>query len=84
MKFAKYAAAAIAAASLATAAYAQDAATVTVGATVTGPDGAAVGTVESVADGVVTVDTGKHKAPLPTARAKAARPLPSPRRSSTA
>ena len=66
MKFAKYAAAAIAAASLATAAYAQDAATVTVGATVTGPDGAAVGTVESVADGVVTVDTGKHKAPLPT------------------
>lgn len=64
MKFAKYAAAAIAAASLATAAYAQDAA-VTVGATVTGPDGAAVGTVESVADGVVTVDTGKHKAPLP-------------------
>lgn len=64
MKFAKYAAAAIAAASLATAAYAQDAA-VTVGATVTGSDGAAVGTVESVADGVVTVDTGKHKAPLP-------------------
>ncbi len=62
MKIAKYAAAAIAAASLATAAYAQS---VSVGATVTGPDGAAVGTVESVADGVVVLDTGKHKAPLP-------------------
>jgi hypothetical protein len=65
MELAKFATAALAAASLATAAYAQDA-TVAVGATVTGPDGAAVGTVESVADGVVTVDTGKHKAPLPT------------------
>ncbi len=35
------------------------------GATVYGPQGNVVGTVESVADGVVTVDTGKHKAPLP-------------------
>ena len=37
----------------------------TVGATVTGPEGNAVGTVVSVADGVVVVDTGAHKAPLP-------------------
>lgn len=36
-----------------------------VGATVYGPEGEAVGTVENVADGIVTVDTGKHKAPLP-------------------
>ena len=63
MKIAKFAAAAIAAASLATAAYAAE---VTVGATVYGPEGNPVGTVESVADGVVTLDTGKHKAPLPT------------------
>lgn len=62
MKFSKMALAAVAAAGLATAAYAQD---VTVGATVYGPDGAQVGTVESVANGVVTVDTGTHKAPLP-------------------
>ena len=74
MKFAHIAAAALAATSMTTIAQAQDAAPattpaptaeVTVGATVIGPDGAAVGTVESVADGVVTVDTGKHKAPLP-------------------
>lgn len=36
-----------------------------VGATVYGNDGNPVGTIESVADGVVTVDTGKHKAPIP-------------------
>lgn len=62
MKFSKMAIAAIAAAGIATAAHAQD---VTVGATVYGPEGNSVGTIESVADGVVTVDTGKHKAPLP-------------------
>ena len=42
------------------AAYAQD-----VGATVYGNDGNPIGTVEAVADGIVTVDTGKHKAPIP-------------------
>ncbi|RXZ65966.1 hypothetical protein [Pelagerythrobacter rhizovicinus] len=62
MKFSKMAITAIAAAGIATAAYAQG---VTAGATVYGPEGNAVGTIESVADGVVTVDTGKHKAPLP-------------------
>ncbi|QYU70600.1 hypothetical protein J4558_10970 [Leptolyngbya sp. 15MV] len=62
MKFSKFAMTAVAAVSLATAAHAQS---VAVGATVTGPDGSAVGTVESVADGVVVLDTGKHKAPLP-------------------
>ncbi|MBI1403567.1 MAG: hypothetical protein GC147_10170 [Porphyrobacter sp.] len=41
-------------------AYAQD-----VGATVYGNDGNPIGTVESVANGVVTIDTGKHKAPIP-------------------
>jgi len=41
-------------------AHAQD-----VGATVYGNDGNPIGTVESVADGVVTIDTGKHKAPIP-------------------
>ncbi len=72
MKLASIAAAVLAATTLAGAAHAQGAAAtsapaanVTVGATVIGPDGTAVGTVESVADGVVTVDTGKHKAPLP-------------------
>lgn len=63
MKFSKMAIAAIAAAGIATAAHAQG---VTVGATVYGPEGNSVGTIESVADGVVTVDTGKHKAPLPS------------------
>lgn len=38
---------------------------VAAGATVYGPQGGEVGTVVSVADGVVTVDTGTHKAPLP-------------------
>lgn len=41
-------------------AHAQD-----VGATVYGNDGNPIGTVESVANGVVTIDTGKHKAPIP-------------------
>ncbi len=36
-----------------------------VGATVYGNDGNAIGTVEAVADGIVTIDTGKHKAPIP-------------------
>jgi hypothetical protein len=63
MKFAKLAAAAaLAAAGLSGPAVAQD---VAVGATVYGPEGNAVGTIESVADGVVTIDTGAHKAPLP-------------------
>lgn len=62
MKFAKFAAAAIAAASLATAAHAADPA---VGATVYGPEGNEVGTIAAVADGIVTLDTGKHKAALP-------------------
>ena len=41
-------------------AHAQD-----VGATVYGNDGNPIGTVESVANGVVTINTGKHKAPIP-------------------
>lgn len=56
------AAAALAAAAVAGPAFAQD---VAVGATVYGPEGNAVGTIETVADGVVTLDTGAHKAPLP-------------------
>ncbi|WP_095013082.1 hypothetical protein [Tsuneonella mangrovi] len=64
MKFAKIAvAAALATAALPGVAYAQD---VTTGATVYGPNGNPVGTVESVTGGVVTLDTGAHKAPLPT------------------
>jgi FKBP-type peptidyl-prolyl cis-trans isomerase 2 len=65
MKFTKLAFAAtalMATAALPGAAFAQD---VAVGATVYGPQGEAVGTVTSVAGGVVTVDTGAHKAPLP-------------------
>ena len=38
---------------------------VAAGATVYGPDGAAVGTVASVDAGTVMVDTGTYKAPLP-------------------
>src|SRR3546814_17968030 len=34
------------------------------GATVYGPQGNPVGTIESVADGQVVLDTGKHKVPL--------------------
>lgn len=62
MKFAKLALLAAPAMILATpfAASAQDA-----GATVFGNDDAPIGTVESNAEGIVTVDTGKHKAPLP-------------------
>ena len=64
MKFAKLAiAAALATAAVSGTAYAQE---VTTGATVYGPNGNVVGTVESVTNGVVTVDTGAHKAPLPT------------------
>lgn len=63
-------AAAIAAASLApVAATAQDAASAavapTVGAKVYGPEGNEVGTVESVANGVITVSTGAARAGLP-------------------
>lgn len=36
-----------------------------VGATVYGNDGNPIGTVEAVQDGVVLIDTGKHKAPIP-------------------
>lgn len=38
---------------------------VTTGATVFGPQGGEVGRVVQVSNGVVVVDTGKHKAPLP-------------------
>ncbi len=41
------------------------AAQVATGATVYGPEGAQVGTVVSVEGGVVTLDTGTYKAPLP-------------------
>ncbi len=57
------------------AAFAQD-----VGATIYGNDGNAVGTVTEVNDQVVVIDTGKHKAPCPSAwcsmatRAKASTP----------
>lgn len=63
MKFAKLAfAAALATAALPGAAFAQD---VAAGATVYGPQGNVVGTVTSVSGGVVVLDTGTHKAPLP-------------------
>ena len=60
MKIAKLAVLATAIAATPIAANAQD-----VGATVFGNDDAPIGTVESNADGIVTVDTGSHKAPLP-------------------
>jgi hypothetical protein len=60
MKFAKLAALATAIAVTPIAANAQD-----VGTTVFGNDDAPIGTVEANAEGIVTVDTGKHKAPLP-------------------
>ncbi len=60
MKFAKMAFLATALAAAPFAANAQDA-----GTTVYGNDDAPIGTVESNADGIVTVDTGAHKAPLP-------------------
>lgn len=63
MKFMKFAAASLLAFSAASA-LAQTSEP-TVGATIYGPEGNVVGTVESIAGGIVTVDTGKHKAPLP-------------------
>ncbi|MEM9501544.1 MAG: hypothetical protein AAF941_06825 [Pseudomonadota bacterium] len=60
MRFAKLAFLATAMAVTPIAANAQD-----VGATVYGNDDAPIGTVESNAEGIVTVDTGTHKAPLP-------------------
>ncbi|MEO0464577.1 MAG: hypothetical protein AAF127_15720 [Pseudomonadota bacterium] len=60
MKLAKTALFAAALTALPTAAFAQDA-----GSTVFGNDDAPVGTVESNANGIVTVDTGTYKAPLP-------------------
>lgn len=60
MKFAKLAFLATAMAVTPIAANAQD-----VGATVYGNDEAPIGTVEANADGIVTVNTGKHMAPLP-------------------
>ena len=62
MKVARLAvSAALAAIVLPAAAFAQVAA----GAKVYGPQGGEVGTVVSVEGGVVTIDTGTHKAPLP-------------------
>lgn len=61
MKFAKLA---FMATALAAAPIAAHAANVEAGATVTGPEGNTVGTIESVVNGVATLDTGKHKVPL--------------------
>ena len=60
MKLAKLAVAAVALA--ATPALAND--QVVAGATVTGPEGNAVGTIVSVENGPAVLDTGKHKVPL--------------------
>lgn len=61
MKFAKLTAAAtLAFASTAALANPQ----VVTGATVTGPEGNAVGTIEQVANGQAVLNTGKHKVPL--------------------
>lgn len=60
MKFAKLAVAAVALA--ATPALANE--QVVAGATVTGPEGNAVGTIVSVENGQAIIDTGKHKVPL--------------------
>ena len=60
MKFAKLAI--VAAALAATPALAND--TVVAGATVTGPEGNAVGTILSVENGQAVLDTGKHQVPL--------------------
>lgn len=38
---------------------------VVAGATVYGPQGEVVGTIEGIVDGIATLDTGMHKAPLP-------------------
>jgi hypothetical protein len=65
LKFTKaiFTAGALSLASVSAAALAQDAATVevTAGTTVYGPEGNEVGTIESVADGVATFNTGTHK-----------------------
>lgn len=61
MNFAKLA---ILATAIAATPIAAHAATVEAGATVTGPEGNAVGTIESVANGQAVLDTGKHKVPL--------------------
>jgi sporulation protein YlmC with PRC-barrel domain len=53
------------AAALAMAATPALAQSVAVGATIYGSDGEVVGTVAQVGDGIVTIDTGKHKAALP-------------------
>ncbi|MXP42725.1 hypothetical protein GRI75_13850 [Altererythrobacter soli] len=65
------AAGALSLASASGAAMAQDAAATTevaAGLTIYGPEGNEVGTIESVADGVATLDTGKHKIGLPLDR----------------
>lgn len=62
MKLARLAASAVLAAALLPAAAS---AQVAVGAKVYGPQGGEVGTVVSIEGGIVTVDTGTHKAPLP-------------------
>lgn len=65
------AAGALSLASVSGAALAQDAAATTevaAGLTIYGPQGNEVGTIESVADGVATLDTGKHKIGLPLDR----------------
>jgi len=61
MKIAKLA---LLASALAAAPFAAYAADVQAGATVTGPEGNPVGTIESVANGQAVLDTGKHKVPL--------------------
>lgn len=65
------AAGALSLASISGAAMAQDAAStaeVAAGLTIYGPQGNEVGTIESVTDGVATLDTGKHKIGLPLDR----------------
>ncbi len=61
MKFAKLA---ILATALAATPIAASAADVATGATVFGPEGNEVGTIENVANGQAILDTGKHKVPL--------------------
>ena len=73
MKFTKaiFAAGALSLGGVSTAALAQDAAPaveVSAGTTVYGPEGNEVGTIESVADGVATFNTGTHKVSLPVDR----------------
>jgi opacity protein-like surface antigen len=73
LKFTKaiFAAGALSLASVSAAALAQDATAeveVTAGTVVYGPEGNEVGTVESVADGVATFNTGTHKIGLPVDR----------------